>query len=142
MRAVIPWARLVIPLAVLSVGLDASPSPGQSAPDPRSESLPDDAPQPVYSADPADPWNRIFHALFTRPVRARLTEDFAGAGFFERIPDVMGFPELDLSTRTFARIEGGDRAIEPLYSASSVRPTTSTRAPSPRARCGARTSGP
>src|SRR4051812_37947295 len=115
MRAVIPLTRLVIPIAALAVVLAASPSPGQSGLDPGSESLPVDAPQPIYSADPADPWNRIFHALFTRTVRIRLTEEFAGAGPFERTPDVMGFPELALSTRAFARIEGGDRAIEPLY---------------------------
>jgi hypothetical protein len=115
MRAVIPLTRLVIPIAALAVGLDASPSPGQSALDPLSESLPVDAPQPIYSADSADTWNRIFHALFTRPVRARLTEEFAGAGPFERTPDVMGFPTLAVSMRTFGRIEGGDRAIEPLY---------------------------
>jgi len=115
MRAVNPLVKLVVLLAAFAVGLAAPPASGQTGLDHRDGSLPDDTPQPIYSADPADPWNRIFHALFTRPVRARLTEEFAGAGPFERTPDVMGFPELPLSTRTFARIEGGDRAIEPLY---------------------------
>jgi hypothetical protein len=96
------------------VGFFAHPVAGQPALDYRTGSLAGDEPQAIYSADRGDAWNRIFAALFTRPVRLRLSEEFAGAAPFETV-DVMGFPSLRVSTRTFGRIEGGDRAIEPLY---------------------------
>ncbi len=68
---------------------------------------------PVYSPDPADSWNRVFHALFARTVRVRLSKEFAGAAPLERV-EVSGFPDLPVSTSTFERSESGDRAIEPL----------------------------
>jgi hypothetical protein len=72
-----------------------------------------DKPQTIFSADPSDSWNRIFRLLFTRTVRARLSEEFAGSSPLERV-QVMGFPELPVTVETFERIESGDRAIEPL----------------------------
>jgi hypothetical protein len=102
-----------MPLLVLAVAQSATPSPGQSGPDVRMGSLAKDEPQPVYSADAADSWNRIFYNLFTRTVRARLSAEFAGDAPLEQV-EVMGFPRLLVSAATVERIEGGDRAIEPL----------------------------
>lgn len=107
----------ILPLGIVAVGsfllglgmLDCL----AQEPDYRTGSLPDDRPRPVYSAEPSDSWNRIFNALFTRTVRFRLSEEFAGAAPLERI-QVMGFPDLSVSRDTSERIEGGDRPIEPL----------------------------
>ncbi len=106
-------AWFVMPVLTLAICLTAAYSVGQTQPDYRSGSVPNDDPQPVYSPDPADSWNRIFNTLFTRTVRLRLSEEFAGAAPLERVR-VMGFPDLPVSTTAFERIESGDRAIEPL----------------------------
>jgi hypothetical protein len=113
MRSWNVFLPFVTPFTALIVGLTALPSLAQSALDYHTDSLTKDEPQPTYSADPSDPWNRIFHALFTRTVRARLTEEFAVSAPSERVR-ALGFPELAVSTNTFERIESGDRAIEPL----------------------------
>ncbi|MGA2260850.1 MAG: hypothetical protein ABSH28_05380 [Acidobacteriota bacterium] len=68
----------------------------------------------VYADDPADPWNRIFHSLFTRTVKIRMSDNFSEAAPFMRL-QVIAHQNLQVSTRTFARLENGDRAIEPLY---------------------------
>jgi hypothetical protein len=71
-----------------------------------------DAPQPIYSENPDDPWNRIFYCLFTRRVEARVSNEYAeGSPFMEYR---QGSP-LRVSTRTFERLEIGDRAIDPLF---------------------------
>lgn len=63
------------------------------------------APQPIYSSDPNDSWNRIFYYLFSRRIEARLSSLFPeGAPFVDGV-----------STRLFERDEIGDRAIDPLY---------------------------
>jgi len=63
------------------------------------------APQPIYSSDPNDAWNRIFYYLFSRRIETRLSDLFPeGAPFVDGI-----------STRLFERDEIGDRAIDPLY---------------------------
>jgi hypothetical protein len=111
MRAPIALARSIMP--ALALTLVAAPSPGQSGPDVRTGSLAKDGPQPVYSADATDSWNRIFHALFTRTVRVRLSEEFAGDARLEPFR-AMGFPDLSISATAVERIEVGDRAIEPL----------------------------
>jgi hypothetical protein len=80
--------------------------------DPRRDSLAREAPQPIYSNDPADPWNQVFFDLFTRTVEARLLP----AGM---TPLHFMAPESQHLLRTGAavtRIESGDRAIDPLYS--------------------------
>src|SRR5215470_10624511 len=51
-------------------------------------SLRRDEPAPVYSADPRDSWNRLFHLLYARKLRAQV-----------------GPPE---SSKTISRLEGGD----------------------------------
>jgi len=80
----------------------------------RAGSLVKEEPQSIYAADPRDSWNRIFYFLFTRTTEFRLTEDFKeGAPFFPTI--TIGNPALPVSSRTFGRIESGDRAIDPLY---------------------------
>jgi hypothetical protein len=74
-----------------------------------------DAPQAVYSPNPKDSWNIIFHHLFTRTVKARFTADFPESGPLVKA-NVLGFPQgLPVSKRIFERIETGDRAIEPFY---------------------------
>lgn len=80
----------------------------------RAGSLPRLEPQAIYSADLHDPWNRIFYLLFTRPVETRLTDDFKDSG--PRVTtEVVGNPSLQVTTRTFERIESGDRAVDPVY---------------------------
>ena len=64
--------------------------------------------QPIYSADPADPWNHAFFLLFTRTIQSRVIA--AGA-----LPFASGDVRLRLSDRRVTRMEGGDRAIDPLY---------------------------
>jgi hypothetical protein len=67
-------------------------------------------PEPVYSNDTNDPWNRIFYFLFSRRIETRVSEEFSG-----------GAPFVDgVSTRTFERNEVGDRAIDPLYPSQFV----------------------
>jgi hypothetical protein len=78
----------------------------------RVGSLANDLPQAVYSADAADSWNVIFHALFARTLQVRLSSDFADAAPFERTIRT-GPADFLLSTRTFERVERSDRAIEP-----------------------------
>lgn len=70
-------------------------------------------PSLVYSDDPNDSWNRIFHSLFTRQFEVRLSDAFPDNGPFVAVVD--GMSRLRVSTRTFDRSENGDRAIEPLY---------------------------
>ena len=77
-------------------------------------SLPEDAPQAIYTDDPRDCWNRIFYCLYTRKLRIRLSDDFPeGAPFTFTNQSVMGATAI--STRLFERIESGDSAAEPLY---------------------------
>lgn len=70
--------------------------------------------QGIYSSDANDSWNRIFHLLFTRTVKTRRSDEFSDSQPFTNI-QAMGFPSLRVSTRSFERVEIGDRAIEPLY---------------------------
>jgi hypothetical protein len=73
-----------------------------------------DEPQPIYSDDPQDSWNRIFHALFTRTLQLQLSQDYTeGAPFAPPKRTIMGRTEI--SQRVFERIESGDRAVEPLF---------------------------
>ena len=80
----------------------------------RSGSLERDEPQPVYADVPGDSWNRIFYQLFTRTVSTRLSGEFPDALPLTSFP-IMGFRSFAVSTHLFQRIEGGDRAIDPLY---------------------------
>jgi hypothetical protein len=113
------WLRLSL-LVTLASGLvivwclAQSSALSPSTLDYRAGSLVKDEPQAVYHADPNDCWNRIFYCLFTRTVHTRLSNDFKADSSFKPIPG-LGFPHLPVSTRSFARIESGDRAIEPLY---------------------------
>jgi hypothetical protein len=101
-------------LAILVLGLASRPADAQSALDDRAGALAKDEPQANYAADPEDPWNRAFHALFTRTVKVRRSEHFARAGPLADPPPKARVP-FGVSARAFDRIEGGDRAIEPLY---------------------------
>ena len=75
-----------------------------------------DKPDSIYAADPNDSWNRIFHALFTRTVKLRLSDAFPeGAPFVKLRGFRMGPSSLRISKKKFNRTEFGDRAIEPLY---------------------------
>src|SRR6188768_3777506 len=88
---------------VLLLGLQAA-----ATFDPMRGSLQRAAPQPVYSEDAADPWNELFFLLFTRSVPARVIAPDA-------LPFSAGDERLRLNDRRVTRIEGGDRAIDPLY---------------------------
>ncbi|HKY44790.1 MAG TPA: hypothetical protein VJM50_16990 [Pyrinomonadaceae bacterium] len=73
-------------------------------------------PQSIYAADPNDSWNRIFHALFTRTIKHRLSSDFQeGAPFSNLYGLGIGLNPLRFSKKKFTKTELGDRAIEPLY---------------------------
>lgn len=75
-----------------------------------------DNPQSIYAADPNDSWNRIFHALFTRTIKHRLSNDFPdGAPFIDLYGLGIGLNPLRFSKEKFTKTEIGDRAIEPLY---------------------------
>jgi hypothetical protein len=76
--------------------------------DPLRDALSSNEPQPIYAPDPADPWNRLFHLLFTRTIDASVIRE--GATVF-----AAGDDRLALSDRRITRIESGDRAIDPLY---------------------------
>ena len=95
----------------------------EPAPTYRADSLAKDEPQAVYAANPDDAWNRIFYGLFTRTIKTRLSDDFPEGKPFGVVA-VMGFPQLSVSRNTFLRIEGGDRAIEPLYPSGTGLSTT------------------
>jgi hypothetical protein len=69
-------------------------------------------PTPIYSPNPQDPWNRLFAILFSRQFQVYKTSDFPEAAPFE---NSASDNELRVSTRLFARVETGDRAIDPLY---------------------------
>ena len=100
---------LVLSLTALSITCLAQAPPAY-----RVGSLMKREPQPIYSADPHDAWNRIFYLLFTRTVKVRLADNFKeGAPF---VPVMIMSPSSKLaSAQTFERIESGDRAIDPLY---------------------------
>jgi hypothetical protein len=82
----------------------------ETAPRPPQTGLLASTPEPVYSNDTNDPWNRIFYFLFSRRIETRVSEEFSeGAPFVDGV-----------STRTFERNEIGDRAIDPLYPSQIV----------------------
>jgi hypothetical protein len=81
----------------------------ESSFDPLRDSLSRNEPQTIYAPDRSHPWNRTFHLLFTRTLKAKAidgdTARAVTAGDLSR-----------LSTgRPVTRIESGDRAIEPFY---------------------------
>jgi hypothetical protein len=67
------------------MGLAATSVAEQSMSNDRAGSFPPEEVLPVCSPDPADSWNRVFHGLFARTVRVRLSEEFAGAAALERV---------------------------------------------------------
>ena len=69
---------------------------------------------PIYSDDPADPWNRIFHALFTRTFESRVSDEFPDPAAGPFLPIGQTSP-IRVSARTFERTEIGDGPIDPLY---------------------------
>jgi len=70
--------------------------------------------QPIYSDDLSDPWNRLFSTMFTRVVVHRKTSEFTDAGPFTRLGE-NDFRLFPVSTRSFERLESGDRAAAPFY---------------------------
>lgn len=71
-----------------------------------------DAPQPIYSENPDDPWNRIFYQMFTRRIEMRVSSEYPEGAPFKEFREGSA---RRVSTRTFERLEIGDRAIDPLY---------------------------
>jgi len=74
-------------------------------------------PRPIYSPDPKNCWNRIFNLLFTRILKVRVSREFPeGAPFIGLTgPAIPHALPLDVSGRTYARFEDGDRAVDPFY---------------------------
>ena len=104
--------RRLCAIHVVGLILGAMTCLAQSLPAYRAGSLEKQEPQPMYAADPQDAWNRIFYGLFTRTIKLRLADNFTeGAPF---VTTEAPFHRT-FSTRTFERIESGDRAIDPLY---------------------------
>ena len=86
-----------------------------------------DNPQSIYAADPNDSWNRIFRTLFTRTVRARVSDAFPEGAPFTQFYVRMGSFPLRLSKEMLSRTELGDRAIEPHYPTSESELTAALR---------------
>ncbi len=100
------WLIVVVTFALATVSCS---QPAKAVSD-----IPDN-PQSIYGADPNDSWNRIFQALFTRTVKARLSDAFPEAGPFTRLRTGMSSLPLRISKGKFEQTEIGDRAIDPLY---------------------------
>lgn len=113
----LPRHHVWIPyLLVLSQAAISITCLAQAPSDYRAGSLVKQEPQPVYAADPNDAWNRIFYLLFTRTVTLRLSDNFKeGAPFIPDQSMAGRLLSMNVSVGTFERIEGGDRAIDPLY---------------------------
>src|SRR5688572_22646047 len=115
--------RCILSLAGLVIGADGIRA--QVVPSYLAGSLPKDEVQAIYSDDVRDPWNGIFHGLFTRRLKVRLSDDFAeGAPFTFSDPSLPGNKKY--SERLFERIESGDRAVEPLFPQEQFRDDVST----------------
>jgi len=97
-------SALVLPLC----GCLALSGQRASSVDTLRDSLPRDEPQTIYDPSPVDPWNQLFHLLFTRTIAARVPASDA-------VEFQAGDDRLKLSPRVVTRIESGDRAIDPLY---------------------------
>lgn len=104
---------------------NVGPEADNAAPDFREGSVATEEPVAVYAKARDDAWNRIFHDLFTRTVRVRLSNDFPEGGPFDRVQG----RDLTVSRQVFERIESGDRAIDPFFPSHLVR---YGRAPSER----------
>lgn len=98
----------LVVLATVSLAVSLTLAARRPAPD-------RDEPQPIYSADPSDPWNRVFYHLFSRTLRYRVTDEFPGDGPFAEVPFLTFTKGIAVSTRTFERFESGDLGIEPFY---------------------------
>ena len=97
-------------LVLLATLLGSFLAAQETAPRPAQAGLLASTPEPVYSSDANDSWNRIFYFLFSRRIETRVSEEFPeGAPFVDGV-----------STRTFERNEVGDRAIDPLYPSQIV----------------------
>lgn len=117
----------LLAVAAVAVFVLASPSPqatSPSAPSPFTAAPDESTIFPIYSESPGDPWNRIFHCLFTRSFRTRISDEFprTDAGPFVNTGD---FLNLRVSTRAFDQVESGDRPIDPLYSPPDDSPESS-----------------
>jgi hypothetical protein len=102
-------------LLILALVLVPSLCEAQPRPSYRARSLSKDEPQAIYSSDPNDAWNRIFHCLFTRTVPVRASNEFRDAGPFTTFYVNSSTDRTSLSVRSLERVESGDGAIDPLY---------------------------
>ena len=110
------WRRLTWRFVFFSsvIALIGYPFVAGSRQNPAPQST-QDVPRPIFSDRPNDPWNRIFFCLFTRRFEARVSDEYPeGAPFAELHEGILNLP-LRVSTRSFERLEIGDRAIDPLY---------------------------
>lgn len=106
MRPVIPvWVLFCLATCVSSAQLDY-----------RDGSLAEERPQSIYSEDSSDPWNQIFFALYTKAFDIRISDTFgvfANSEAYEKVSLLLSSQRI--SRQVYRRIEGGDRAIDPLY---------------------------
>ncbi len=100
--------RLFVVL-LISVGATTSSAPAEEKPRERADQI-----HSVYGSDSNDAWNRIFRALFTRSIDARLATELDSSEPAATVELDAAF-EVSVSQRTFERVEFGDRAIEPFY---------------------------
>lgn len=108
------WLILILTLTVPAFScLQPAGTSGDVNPAPAFVS---ENPESIYAADPNDPWNRIFRALFTRTINSRLSDAFPEGAPFTRLraAGLESF-SLRISKKSFSRTELGDRAIDPLY---------------------------
>jgi len=102
-------------ILTISLAISSCPLLAQGAPPDLPHIALLNTPALIYSTRADDPWNQIFHFLFSRRLQVRLSEE---------LPE--GAPFLDLGVGTpvskslFERDEIGDRAIDPFYPTFSV----------------------
>jgi hypothetical protein len=106
-------AATVLALTLMLVVFLSKHAPTLAPSSAASTSTGSEDPRLVYSDNADDPWNRIFHSLFTRTLKVRMSDDFPDAAPFTPVREPA--TRLKASTRIFERVENGDRAIEPLY---------------------------
>jgi hypothetical protein len=97
----------------------------QTTPPHLTGALRKDEPQAIYADDPRDSWNRIFHCLFTRTLKIRLS--LISRKAHRSLSNTRLFPTgRDSASSCSKRIESGDRAVEPLFPQEHFRDDVST----------------
>src|SRR5439155_864414 len=96
--------------AALPVAAKARDAAVYSDDGPLRGSLRRDEPAPVYSTDPRDPWNRLFHLLYARKLRAQLSTPENAKAPWRSVTRFEGRPGL-LDPRLFEAESGWSELI-------------------------------